>query len=94
MNLELGRSVGSNEVSPFFSPGEQILDAKPTCSSSLRLVLKELAKRGLRLSLSPSRVVFTVSRQTDTVTEVLPQSPSVRRSGALGCCSGLQVRFG
>ena len=49
MILELGRSVGSTEVFPSISPGEQVWDAKSACSFSLDLGLVELAKRGLRL---------------------------------------------
>ena len=79
MNFELGRFVGSTDVSPFIGSGEQGGETKSACSSSLTLVLVGLAKRRLPLSFSPPRVDFTISRQTNTATEVLPQSPHVRR---------------
>ena len=85
MNLELGRSVGSTDVSPSIDPGEQVWDA--TCSSSLGLVPVGLAKRGPppTLSFSPSHVDLTIPRQTNAAAEVWPQSPNIRRSGALHC---------
>ena len=85
MNLELGRSVGSTDVSSFIDPRDQVWDA--TCSSSLGLVLVGLAKRGHppTLSLSPSHLDLTISRQTNAAAGILPQSPSIRRSGALHC---------
>ena len=45
-NLELGRSVGSTDVSPFIDPGEQVWDA--ICSFFFNLELVEF-KRGLLL---------------------------------------------
>ena len=77
MNLELGRSVGSTEVSPFNGSREQVNETKSACSSS-NLILCGLAKRGpLTLSFSPSRVVFAI-RLTNSATEVLLQPPNVR----------------
>ena len=71
MNLELGRSVGSTEVSPFIGSREQVDETKSACPSSFNLTLGGLAKRGpLTLSFSPSRVVFTI-RLMNSATEVL-----------------------
>ena len=62
MNLELGRSVGSTEVSPFIGSREQVDETKSACSFSFNLILGGLAKRGpLTLSFSSSRVVFAIS---------------------------------
>ena len=36
MNLKLGRTLESTEVSPFIDPGEQVWSAETTCSSSLK----------------------------------------------------------
>ena len=84
MNSELGRSVGSTGVSPFIGSCEQVDETKSDCSS-LNLILGGLAKRGpLTLTFLPSRVAFVI-RPTNSATEVLPQSPNVRRSGALHC---------
>ena len=72
MNLELGRSVGSTEVSPFIGSREQVDETKSACSFSFNLILGGLAKRGPpTLSFSPSRVVITI-RLTKSATEVLP----------------------
>ena len=52
MNLELGRSVVSTEVSPFIGSREQVGETKLACSSSFNLVLGGLAKGGPPLTLS------------------------------------------
>ena len=62
MNLELGRSVGSTEVSPFIGSRERVDETKSAFSSSFNLILGGLAKRGPpTLNFSPSRVVFAIS---------------------------------
>ena len=72
MKLELGRSVGSTDISPFICSREQVGETKSACSSSFSLVLGELAKGGPPLRFSPSRVDSTISRQTNAATEVMP----------------------
>ena len=59
MSLELGRSVGSTEVSPFIGSREQAGGTESACFSSLSLVPVGLA-RGPPFSLSPSRVDLTI----------------------------------
>ena len=81
MNLEMGRYVGSTEVSPFIGSREQAGGTESAYFSSLSLVPVSLA-RGSPFSLSPSRVDLTPFR-TNTTAEVLPQSPNVRGSAAL-----------
>ena len=60
MNLELGRSVGSTEVSPFISSLEQVGGTESACFSSLSLVPVGLARGPYFFSLSPSRVDLTI----------------------------------
>ena len=73
MNLDLGRSVGSTEVSPFIGSREQVDETKSACSFYFSLILGGFAKRGsLALSFSPSQVVFSTIRLTNSATEVLP----------------------
>ena len=45
MNLELGRSVGSTEVSPIPGPREKVGETKSACFTFLNLVL--VGPRGL-----------------------------------------------
>ena len=83
MNLELGRSVGSTEVSPFIGSREQVGETESACFSSPSLVPVGLA-RGPPSSLSTPRVDLTIPRRTNTgKPKSCPQSPNVRRSGAL-----------
>ena len=73
MNLELGRSVGSTEVSPFIGSREQVDETKSACSFYFNLILGGIVKRGsLTLSFSPSQVFFFTIRLTNSATEVLP----------------------
>ena len=61
MSLELGRSVGSTEVSPFIGSREQAGGTESVFFSSLSLVVPMGFARGPPFSLSPSRVRLTIS---------------------------------
>ena len=78
--------MGATEVSSFIGSRKQVDETKSACSSSFNLILGGLAIRGpLTLSFSPPRVVFAISGRRTLQPKSCPQSPNVRRSGALHC---------
>ena len=60
MNLELDRSVGSTEVSPFIGSREQVGETDSVFFPFLSLVPVGLARGPSFSSLSPSRVDLTI----------------------------------